>query len=206
MLSSLKKQFDNDEAFLLNHTKEFLTISGVGVPLETNRAKIEEAVEKGSFTEALQVLAILRHEKTSIKLTKIEGKNGETSILIRDGHNNPNEKIVLGTEAFEMQYLNAIRGAIDRANTENKPELVLKLNKAAVKFINHFHALNMEKSHHLFFREEAMNVCIKNATDRKKALDAIKLELSDKLFVDCFQKVFPNLNFVKVMVKLEPKP
>ncbi|WP_032139233.1 hypothetical protein [Rickettsia tamurae] len=55
---------------MLNHTKEFLTTPGVGVPLETNRAKIE----KGSFTEALQGLEILRHEKTGIKLTKIEGK------------------------------------------------------------------------------------------------------------------------------------
>ncbi|MEG8230368.1 hypothetical protein O6R16_04890 [Candidatus Rickettsia tasmanensis] len=115
MLSSLKKQFDNDKEFLLNHTKEFLTTPGVGVPLETNRAKIE-------------------------------GKNGETPILIRDGHNHPNEKIVLGTKAFEMQYLNAIRGAIDIAKGENKPELVLKLNKEAVKFINSFNALNMEKS------------------------------------------------------------
>ena len=115
MLSSLKKQFDNDKEFLLNHTKEFLITPGVGVPLETNRAKIEEAVEKGSFTEALQGLEILRHEKTGIKLNKIEGKNDETPILIRDGRNNPNEKIVLGTEAFEMQYLNAIRGALDIA-------------------------------------------------------------------------------------------
>ena len=56
------------------------------------------------------------------------------------------KKIVLGTEAFEMQYLNAIRGAIDIAKTENEPELVLKLNKEAVKFINSFNALNMEKS------------------------------------------------------------
>ena len=115
MLSSLKKQFDNDKEFLLNHTKEFLTTPGIGVPLETNRAKIE-------------------------------GKNGETPILIRDGRNNPNEKIVLGTKAFEMQYLNAIRGAIDIAKGENKPKLVLKLNKEAVKFINSFNALNMEKS------------------------------------------------------------
>ncbi|KDO03145.1 MULTISPECIES: hypothetical protein [spotted fever group] len=115
MLSSLKKQFDNDKEFLLNHTKEFLTTPGVGIPLEINRAKIEETVEKGSFTEALQDLEILRHEKTGIKLTKIEGKNDKTPILIRDSRNNPNEKIVLGTEAFEMQYLNAIRGAIDNS-------------------------------------------------------------------------------------------
>ncbi|ABV74355.1 hypothetical protein A1C_00100 [Rickettsia akari str. Hartford] len=60
--------------------------------------------------------------------------------------------------------------------------------------------------HHLFLREEAMNVCIKNGTDRNKALDAIELESSDKFFVDCFQKVFPNLNLIKVMVKLKPKP
>ncbi|WP_392505876.1 hypothetical protein ACE5D9_05695 [Rickettsia sp. 2024-CO-Wats] len=139
MLSSLKKQFDNDKKLLLNHTKEFLTTPGVGVPLETNRAKIEEAVEKGSFTEALRGLAILRHEKTGIKLTKIEGKNGETLILIRNGgRNNPNEKIILGTKAFEMQYLNAIRGAIDKAKSENKLELVLKFNKEVVKFINSF--------------------------------------------------------------------
>ncbi|WP_017208705.1 hypothetical protein [Rickettsia australis] len=51
-------------------------------------------------------------KKPVLKLTKTEGKNGKTAILIRDGCNNPNEKIVLGTEAFEMQYLNAIRGAI----------------------------------------------------------------------------------------------
>ncbi|AFB25678.1 MULTISPECIES: hypothetical protein [spotted fever group] len=41
MLSSLKKQFDNDKEFLLNHTKEFLTTPRIGVTLETNRAKIE---------------------------------------------------------------------------------------------------------------------------------------------------------------------
>ncbi|WP_232279055.1 hypothetical protein [Rickettsia akari] len=45
-----------------------------------------------------------------------------------------------------MQYLNAIRGAINIAKTENQPGLVLKLNKEAVKFINSFNALNMEKS------------------------------------------------------------
>ncbi|MFV9936260.1 MAG: hypothetical protein AB8U84_03285 [Rickettsia endosymbiont of Haemaphysalis japonica] len=45
-----------------------------------------------------------------------------------------------------MQYLHVIRGAIDIAKGKNKPELVLKLNKEAVKFINSFNALNMEKS------------------------------------------------------------
>ncbi|MCC8467904.1 MAG: hypothetical protein LN589_04390 [Rickettsia endosymbiont of Eriopis connexa] len=33
---------------------------------------------------------------------------------------------------------------------------------------------------HLFFRKEAINVCIKNEDDRQQALDAIKLTSSDK--------------------------
>ena len=61
------------------------------------------------------VLDILCHEKISIKLTKIEGKNVEIPILIHHDRNNSNEKIILGTEAFEKQYLRAIRGAIDIA-------------------------------------------------------------------------------------------
>lgn len=45
MLSSLKKQFDNDKEFLLNHTKKFLTTPGISVTLETNRVKIEKKVK-----------------------------------------------------------------------------------------------------------------------------------------------------------------
>ncbi|MFY9589158.1 hypothetical protein [Rickettsia endosymbiont of Halotydeus destructor] len=146
MAQSLKEQADKNKEVLLVQTQEYLKNPDNVKPLETNREKIKEAIEKGNFSEALQGLEILREEKTGITLTKIEGKDGSTPILIRDGRNNPNESRVLGTEAFEMQYLNAIRGAIDIAEGENKPELVSQLNKEAVKFINSFNALNMKES------------------------------------------------------------
>lgn len=60
---------------------------------------------------------------------------------------------------------------------------------------------------HLFFRREAINICIKNEEGRQKALDAIKLKSSDKFFKDCFDTVFPKVDFVvNLIFKEEPKP
>ena len=52
----------------------------------------------------------------------------------------------LKRQGFSVLLADGGQAGIDIAKTENKPELVLKLNKEAVRFINSFNALNMEKS------------------------------------------------------------
>ncbi len=60
---------------------------------------------------------------------------------------------------------------------------------------------------HLFFRREAINICIKNKDGRQKALDAIKLKSSNKFFKDCFDTVFPKVDVVvNLIFEEEPKP
>ncbi|MGX6960045.1 MAG: hypothetical protein ACIPMY_02110 [Rickettsia endosymbiont of Pentastiridius leporinus] len=154
---SLKERFDQDKYFLTTQTNEFLkNPEEVGTLLETNRTKIEDAVEKGNFTEALQGLEILREEKTGIKLTKIDPLiEGTTPVIVRDARNAKDPR-ALGTEAFEMQYLNTVRAAIDIAKIEGKPELETQLKEEAVNFINDFHKNNENKV------QEEISVNVKN--------------------------------------------
>lgn len=154
---SLKERFDQDKYFLITQTNEFLIKpEGLGILLETNRTKIKEAVETGNFTEALQNLEILREEKTGIKLTKINPLiEGATPVIVRDAREAKDPRI-LGTEGFEMQYLNVVRGAIDIAKIEGKPELEAQLKKEAVNFINDFYKNNQNKA------QEEISVNVKN--------------------------------------------
>lgn len=146
MPTDLNVRFNKDKAFLIEQTQEYLKNPYSVKPLGTDRDKIKEAIEEGSFSEALQGLEILREAKTGITLTKISaGKNGESPIIIRDARNAKDPRS-LGTEAFEMQYLNAIRAGIDLAKIENKPELEEKLKSETRKFINSFNILNMNES------------------------------------------------------------
>ncbi|WP_419235046.1 hypothetical protein [Rickettsia endosymbiont of Nabis limbatus] len=145
-MSSLKEQFDADKYFLITQTNEFL-VNNKQTPLHTSRDEVNEAVKSGKFTEALQKLEILREEKTGIILTKIDPLiEGTTPIIIRDARNTK-EPRELGTESFEMQYLNVIRAAIDIAEIEGKPEVLkTELKKQAVDFINSFHKDNEKNS------------------------------------------------------------
>ncbi|MCC8368768.1 MAG: hypothetical protein LN573_01610 [Rickettsia endosymbiont of Oxypoda opaca] len=156
MASSLKKQADDNKEFLLVQTQEYLKNSDSIKPLGTDRDKIKEAIEKGRFSEALQGLEILREAKTGITLTKISaGENGESPIIIRDARNakDPRE---LGTEGYEMQYLNAVRAAVDIAKIEGKPELEEQLKNEAVTFIENFNKKNKNNS------QEEISVNVKN--------------------------------------------
>ncbi|AIL65767.1 hypothetical protein NOVO_07110 [Rickettsiales bacterium Ac37b] len=154
---SLKEKADQDKNFLIDQITRFLkSETDFGTPLETDRDKINKAVENNNFTEALQNLEILREQKTGIKLIKIDGTNSNTPILIRDGRNNPHQNRILDTEGFEMQYLNVIRAAIEVVEIENKAELKDQLMKEAVKFINSFHKNNQGKS------QEEISVNVKN--------------------------------------------
>ncbi|XVN43522.1 MAG: hypothetical protein RCG15_04505 [Candidatus Rickettsia vulgarisii] len=91
-----------------------------------------------------------------IDLIKIDGKDGNAPILIRDSRNNTNEVRVLSTEGFEMQYLNAIRAAIEIADIEKKPQLKDQLKDKAINFINTFHEKNKEQP------QEQMSINVKN--------------------------------------------
>lgn len=156
MASSLKKQADDNKEFLLAQTQEYLKNPDSIKPLGTDRDKIKEAIEKGRFSEALQGLEILREAKIGITLTKISaGENGESPIIIRDARNaeDPRE---LGTEGYEMQYLNAVRAAVDIAKIEGKPELEEQLKNEAVTFIENFNKKNKNNS------QEEISVNVKN--------------------------------------------
>lgn len=155
MSQSLKEKFDQDKEFLINQTNEFLKSKGDFRPLETDRDKIKQAVNNGNFTEALENLEILREQNTGINLIKINGQDGNTPILIRDGLN-AKEPRILGTEGFEMQYLNVIRAAMEIADIEKKPELKDQLKGQADKFINSFHEKNKEQS------QEQISIDVKN--------------------------------------------
>ncbi|HJD55265.1 MAG TPA: hypothetical protein LFW21_01130 [Rickettsia endosymbiont of Pyrocoelia pectoralis] len=155
MPSSIKERFDQDKYFLIKQANEYL-VNNKQEPLQTNRDELVKAVEEGNFTKALQNLEILREEKTGIKLTKIDPLiEGTTPVLIRDARNAKDPR-VLGTEAFEMQYLNATRAAIDIAKIEGKPELEAQLKKEAKQFIVSFNPLNMKES------QENISINVKN--------------------------------------------
>lgn len=157
MTLSLKERFDQDKYFLISQINEFLADNKqLPLPLQTNRDEVIKAVEEGNFTDALQKLEILREEKTGIKLTKISPLlEGTTPVIIRDARNAKDSR-VLGTEGYEMQYINVIRAAIDIAKIENKPTLEAQLKEEAKKFIGSFNALNMKES------QENISINVKN--------------------------------------------
>ncbi len=157
MSLSLKEKANKDKEFLINQTNEFLkSENNFSEPLETSRDKINEAVKKGNFSEALQNLEIFREQKTGIDLIIVDSRDGNTPILIRDSRNNTSESRILGTEGFEMQYLNVIRAAIEIADIENKPELKDQLKDQAANFINNFHEKNKEQP------QETISINVKN--------------------------------------------
>ncbi|WP_341790546.1 hypothetical protein [Rickettsia endosymbiont of Polydrusus tereticollis] len=157
MPTDLNVRFNKDKAFLIEQTKEFLKDkSRFSEPLTATREDVAKAVGEGNFTEALQNLEILREKQAGITLIKIEGKDGNSPMIIRDGRENPNDSRILGTEGFEMQYLNAIRAGIDIAKIEGKPELEEQLKNEAVTFIENFNKKNKNNS------QEEISVNVKN--------------------------------------------
>lgn len=76
-------------------------------------------------------------------------------IIIRDARNAKDPR-QLGTEGYEMQYLNAVRAAIDIAKIEGKPELEQDLKKQAVNFIENFNKDNENRT------QEEISINVKN--------------------------------------------
>jgi hypothetical protein len=70
------------------------------------------------------------------------------------------------TEAFEMQYLNAVRASIDIATIEGKPELKEALQKKALEFIDNFSIKHSGKS-----QEELAGLLKKETKDLGKFLE-----------------------------------
>ena len=100
-------------------------------------------VSEGNFTKALQTLERLRDAKTNITIH--EGMQDGVAVLIRDARNAQNPSF-RGTEAFEMQYLNAIRAGMDIAEIEEKPQLKAELQTKANEFMANFSSQHSKKS------------------------------------------------------------
>jgi hypothetical protein len=89
------------------------------------------AVNTGDIAEAMQSLERAREAHTGIRVHTVDG------VLIRDARK-AKEPPVRRTEAFEIQYLNAIRASIDIAELEGKPGLKAELEGKAKTFMNNF--------------------------------------------------------------------
>jgi hypothetical protein len=148
---SLNERFELDKQSLLAQTKEYLkdhpTVNRPKIRLDLDvRVEIASKIQNGDFTNSLQILEQHRDAKTGITLYEAPSKNDNTTpILIRDARN-AYQPPLRYTESFEMQYLNAIRAAIDIAKIEGKPELERILKQEAITFVNTFHSDNASLS------------------------------------------------------------
>lgn len=117
----------------LQSTPENLTITQEG--LEKYRSDSARLVLEGNFTEALQNLERLRDAKSGIVMKEVT-QDG-VPVIIRDTRAAKNPP-VWETEAFEMQYLNAIRAGMDIAEIAGKPAINTLLQREAEKFMGEF--------------------------------------------------------------------
>jgi hypothetical protein len=144
----LSKNAFQDKKDLISHTENYLQTYRQPVDPSVNileyRKEVIDAVNRGDFTQALQNLEKLLNAKTNIVMHEIN-KDGKTPVIIRDARRAFNPR-VRETESFEMQYLNAIRAAMDIADIESKPYLKEQLQLKASKFIQEFHKDNRGKS------------------------------------------------------------
>ncbi|MDG1436789.1 MAG: hypothetical protein P8P83_03270 [Rickettsiaceae bacterium] len=125
--NAIYSKFQGDKEAVLDITTEYLkidpeldgTIDFKNIQANLRKAA-NQAITDGDFTAGLKKLEALRDAKTNI-LTYVE--NGT---LIRDARSAKDPR-VLSSEAFEMQYLNAIRAAIDLV--EQDPQFIGKENE-----------------------------------------------------------------------------
>jgi hypothetical protein len=142
---NLHDKFQRDKAATLAATQGFLQ-DPPDLPeegLQGYRGNAVALVLDGNFTKALQTLERLRDANTGIVIYEI-GQHG-VPVVIRDSRNAKNPS-VRGTEAFEMQYLNAIRAGMDIARIEDKPALKAELQKKANEFMANFSSQHSKKS------------------------------------------------------------
>ena len=187
--SPLHEKFKSDKEVTLAAAQEFLQtnkesqgVNSKDLQKYRNDAKI--FVSEGKFAEALQSLERLRDAKTGIVIHEVIKDN--VPIVVRDarGAQNP---VVRETEAFEMQYLNAVRASIDIATIEGKPELKEALQQKALDFIGKFSTEHKGKS-----QEELAGLLKKETKDLGKLLE-------DKRIPNAYKKLnvakdFQNFN------------
>ncbi|MDC0865186.1 hypothetical protein OAP56_04495, partial [Rickettsiaceae bacterium] len=149
--SDLYNKFQQDKSATLALAEEFLNenkSSQINAKdLKKYRDDVEELVQKEKFTEAMQTLEKLRDVKSGIILHEKE-KDG-VQVVIRDARK-AKQPAARSSEAFEMQYLNAVRAAVDIIKVDiiavddddiaikNKVDLEKNLQEKVKKFIGNF--------------------------------------------------------------------
>ncbi len=185
----LYKKFESDKTATVAGAQEFLQSNSESQAitredLQSYRGNAINFVLNGKFIEALKSLERLRDAKTGIVTHEVI--KDDVPIVVRDAR----EAITppaLETEAFEMQYLNAIRAGIDIATIEGKPELKEALGQKVSDFIQGFSSQHSGKS-----QEELAGLL-------KKETKILGKLLEDKGIPDAYNKLnvakdFQNFN------------
>jgi len=133
----LHEKFESDKTATIAGAQEFLQSNSESQAitkedLAKHRSNAVKFVLDRKFTEALKSLERLRDAKTGIVIHEVI--QDDVPIVVRDARGALTPP-TLETEAFEMQYLNAIRAGIDIATIEGKPELKEALEQKASDFI-----------------------------------------------------------------------
>ena len=138
--ATLYDKFNTDKESTLGVIQEFLQSTPKSPTIAPEdlgqyRRDAVTLVSQGKFTEALQTLERLRDAKSGIVMQEIT-KDG-VPVIIRDARA---AKIppVRETEAFEMQYLNAVRAGMDIAEIAGNSSLKEVLSAEATKFMQEF--------------------------------------------------------------------
>ncbi len=154
-MSTLRNKFNNDKQNLLTQVSEH--IKKLPQTLEPQpgyyRVQAHEFVsmasqlkDKAQITEAMKCFEAARDARCGITLHEIIINN--TPILIRDARA-AFPRIIRGSEAYEIQYLNIMRAALDIADIEERPDLTEKifaeLKNFSKKFLEVTFSVNLDQ-------------------------------------------------------------
>jgi hypothetical protein len=143
--STLHTRFKADREATVKATEDFLAENPTVSVVKTSkdyRSAAAQALTNGNIEIALQNLERSRDAKSGITMSD-RVVNG-VSVVIRDARNAKPSR-VRSTEAFEMQYLNTVRAALDVVKLGNldpslKDDLTQSLNDMARETFNKFPA------------------------------------------------------------------
>jgi hypothetical protein len=144
---SLKDVFEENRSHLLYQIKKYLSKNKENksrIDFDSSRKCIAKYISKENIGKAITLLEDLKEYKQGIITNKLLVPHFPL-IVIRDARNCKLKKI-RGSESFEIQYLNLIRGSLDIIDIERKKDLYPKIIMNAVNFISHFHTHNFNKS------------------------------------------------------------
>jgi transcriptional regulator with XRE-family HTH domain len=171
--ATLYDKFNTDKESTLGVIQEFLQSTPKSPTIAPEdlgqyRRDAVTLVSQGKFTEALQTLERLRDAKSGIVMQEIT-KDG-VPVIIRDARA---AKIppVRETEAFEMQYLNAVRAGMDIAEIAGNSSLKEVLSAEATKFMQEF-SENKGLSQKGLSQEELAGLLKKQIKNLGKTLEA----------------------------------